>query len=158
VAVTLFSMILATGVGSFVSDKLAIERHRGWTSGLPAAAAIAVLLVALLLQPLIDNTLHFGLTLRCVLTVAVVVPLSLLLGTFFPMGMRLVQPLSTRPMPWMWGINGACGVLAGTVAVAISMWSGIHTNLYVALVVYGLLVIPASYLWQKQSETERARA
>ena len=63
------------------------------------------------------------------------------------MGMRLVSRISDDAMPWMWGINGACGVLASVIAVAISMWSGIHTNFYVALILYGLIAVPATFLW-----------
>jgi hypothetical protein len=58
----------------------------------------------------------------------------------------------------MWGVNGACSVLASTVAVAISMWAGIDTNLYVALLTYALLVLPASYLWRRRADAELAEA
>jgi hypothetical protein len=44
--------------------------------------------------------------------------------------------------PWMWGINGACGVLASVTAVAISMWFGINTNLWAAAAFYLILTWP----------------
>ena len=74
------------------------------------------------------------------------VPLSLLLGTFFPLGMRLIAPLADTLTPWMWGVNGACGVLAGAVAVAVSMWLGIDMNLKLAAICYALLTLPALLL------------
>jgi len=46
-------------------------------------------------------------------------------------------------MPWMWGVNGATGVLASVTAVAISMWSGISTSLFVAVLAYASLCVPA---------------
>jgi hypothetical protein len=57
----------------------------------------------------------------------------------------------------MWGINGACGVLASVIAVAISMWAGIHTNFYVALIIYGLISVPASILWAQQAQSEHPK-
>jgi hypothetical protein len=42
----------------------------------------------------------------------------------------------------MWGINGACGVLASVTAVAVSMWFGINTNLWAAAGFYLLLIWP----------------
>jgi hypothetical protein len=45
----------------------------------------------------------------------------------------------------MWGVNGACGVVASTLAVATSMWIGIDWNLRVASVLYAALLAP---LWR----------
>ncbi len=42
----------------------------------------------------------------------------------------------------MWGVNGACGVMASILAVMISMWLGIQANLLAAASLYGLLLIP----------------
>ena len=149
VAVILFSMILATGLGSLVSDRIPIERRPSPVLGLPVATAAVVLAVSLALQPVVSHTIQLQLTARCLITIAMVSPLAFLLGMFFPMGMRLVRRLSEDAMPWMWGINGACGVLASVVAVAISMWAGIHTNFTVALLTYAALAFPALALWRR---------
>ncbi len=69
-----------------------------------------------------------------------------MLGFFFPMGLRAVGTLSHAATAWMWGVNGACGVLGSVVAVAISMWVGIQANLIAAAVVYGSLAIPLWFL------------
>ena len=71
------------------------------------------------------------------------------LGLCFPVGLRLVGALSEDAMPWMWGVNGAAGVLATVTAVAVSMWSGISTSLYVATLAYALLTLPALVLWRR---------
>jgi hypothetical protein len=51
-------------------------------------------------------------------------------------GRHLVALLGHR---MMWGVNGACGVMASILAVMISMWAGIHTNLMIAAALYALL-------------------
>jgi hypothetical protein len=43
--------------------------------------------------------------------------------------MRLVSAISTGPTPWFWGINGAAGVLAASVAVVTSIAFSIDTTL-----------------------------
>jgi predicted membrane-bound spermidine synthase len=154
VAVILFSMILATGIGSLISDRIPLETKRGAVIAIPLITAALVGVVALILQPVFEGTIEQNLITRAVITVAVVAPVSTMLGMFFPMGMRLVGRLSQDAMPWMWGINGACGVLASVIAVAISMWSGIHTNFYLALVTYALIAVPAVALWKAGKSAE----
>lgn len=152
VAVILFSMILATGVGSLISDRIPIERSKVAVVAIPLITAAVIGVVALLLQPVFEGTIQYPLLKRATITVGLVAPTAIMLGMFFPMGMRLVARLSEDAMPWMWGINGACGVLASVIAVAISMWAGIHTNFYVALIIYGLISIPATILWSEASD------
>ena len=54
--------------------------------------------------------------------------------------MRLVSAIDAKPTPWFWGINGAVGVLASVVAVAISIAFGISTTLAIGAVCYVLLI------------------
>jgi hypothetical protein len=42
----------------------------------------------------------------------------------------------------MWGVNGACGVMASILAVMSSIWLGIHVNLVAAALLYALLAFP----------------
>jgi hypothetical protein len=78
--------------------------------------------------------------------VLVLAPAGLLMGFGFPTGMRLVSEIDRGPMPWFWGINGAGGVLAASVAVLTSMAFSIDTSLQVGGVCYALLVLPAAGL------------
>ncbi|MBN1654208.1 MAG: class I SAM-dependent methyltransferase [Deltaproteobacteria bacterium] len=149
VVVVLFSMILATGVGSFISDRLDVNGRMFWPLALPVTTVAVLLFIALFLQPVTTGTIHNSLPVRCLLAVSMVAPLAALLGTFFPMGMRLLGRLSSTATAWMWGVNGATGVLASVFAVAISMWSGISTNFYAALVAYAMLALPATLLWRQ---------
>jgi hypothetical protein len=78
---------------------------------------------------------------------------ALPLGLCFPIGLRVVRRISDDATPWMWGVNGAAGVLASVSAVAISMWTGISTSLYLAAGAYALLVVPALALWHRGSSS-----
>ncbi len=149
VAVILFSMILATGAGSLLSDRIPIEIRSGWLLAIPLGIAGLLLLGTLAIQTLMDATLRLGLVPRCAIAAGFVALTALPLGTCFPVGLRLVARHSEGALPWMWGVNGACGVLASVSAVGVSMWSGIHTNLYAAAGAYALLAVPG--LWLSRS-------
>jgi len=147
-AIILFSMICFTGIGSFVSDRFPIDRHR-WVLKLPLAIGAAVLVLIYAIQPIMDATIQFGLPVRSLVVIACSAPISVLLGFCFPVGMVLVGRLSPDATPWMWGINGAAAVLASILAVGISMWLGIHVNLLAAGLLYILLPLPAHILERK---------
>jgi cobalamin synthase len=68
------------------------------------------------------------------------------MGFGFPTGMRLVSAISTGPTPWFWGINGAAGVLAASVAVATSIAFSIDTTLRIGAACYLLVAAPAMLL------------
>ena len=71
-------------------------------------------------------------------------------------GIHIIASFDDRAMPWMWGVNGACGVLASVLAVAISMWAGIEASLYVAMACYTLLPWPGRLLSVIRSSAEDA--
>ena len=144
-SITLFSMILFAGIGSYISDRAAPRWPAlEWTMPL---AAMAGLLVLLALVPVVTRaTIGYGLGMRSAIVVALLGPLSALLGFFFPTGLRLVNRLSPEATAWMWGVNGACSVLGSIVAVAISIFVGIHANVLAAAALYGMLAFPLAVL------------
>jgi hypothetical protein len=139
VSVVLFSMILAAGAGSLCSDLVPIERRSRWLAALPLGIAALLVAVATSLQALIDATLAQGLLVRCATAVAVVAVPAFLMGTCLPFGLRLVRRQGEAVLPWMWGINGACSVLAAVSAIGLSMTWGIDANLAIAAACYALL-------------------
>jgi len=143
-AVILFSMILFAGFGSLLSDRLVNLRMQRALTILPAVASVFLLIGLSSLQPLIDTTISLGLFGRCVVVTLFVGVVAFPLGFFFPLGLRTVRRISDDATPWLWGINGAAGVLAGVTAVAVSMWWGISASLLLAATAYALLYVP---LW-----------
>lgn len=143
-AIILFSMILFAGLGSLWSDRLALTGRR--YLAVPAAIAGLVLAAVLLLPAAFSAGAPLGLAGRTAIVLAFTAPISTLLGFCFPLGMRLVGRHSDEATAWMWGINGACGVLASIAAVAISMWIAIDANLIVAAACYGGLIVPMRLL------------
>ena len=139
-AVVLFSMLLATGVGSALSERFRLA-GQGPILLLPVAIAGVLAAVATLLPIVIPATIAAGLLARTAIVVAVAAPLSMLLGMCFPLGVRMVadQP---AVIAWAWGVNGALGVLASILAVGLSIWVGIDANFWVASASYLFLAVP----------------
>jgi len=144
-SITLFSMILFAGIGSFLSD-FVVMPHPRLERALPLLAAAILMTLLAVIGPATQATIGSPLPVRSAVVIALLGPLSLVLGGFFPTGLRLVGQLSSEATAWMWGINGAFSVLGSIVAVAISIFAGIHTNLLVAGGVYALLTVPLTTL------------
>ena len=139
-AVILFGMILCTGIGSAISDchpdfgGMASGGASGGRSG-PGCRDCARADRWSTPPP------PGALAGRTGMVLALLAPVSILLGLGFPMGMRLVGPASDAATAWLWGVNGACGVLASVGAVAVSMWFGIHRNLWLAAAIYLVVAV-----------------
>ncbi len=135
--ILLFSIIASTGLGSFVSDRLFFQR-RDVLMGLSLLTAISVLLLQELVSYLMLNYSGERVMVRIFLSVAAIFPLGILLGCFFPAGMRQARALYPSAAPWFWGLNGIFGVLFSSLAVFISIYVSISTNFYLGALFYSL--------------------
>jgi hypothetical protein len=133
-SIVLFLMILSAGLGSLASDRLDLARRSFRL--IPFAIGVCALIEAAFLQTGIGSTVGWPLAARTAVVAAFIGPLAFLMGTCFPIGMRLVGRHSDRVTAWMWGINGACGVMGSIAAVMTSMWVGIDAGLVIAALMY----------------------
>ena len=133
-AIVLFAMILFSGLGSFASDRAATPAPA--ITRVPLLAALLILGLAFGVQPLIELTIEQPLWLRCLVVIALIAPVSFLLGFCFPLGLRAVAARSEDATPWMWGVNGAFGVVASVLSVVMSMALGISSSWIAAATLY----------------------
>jgi hypothetical protein len=140
-AVVLGGIILAAGVGSLLSGKLAVERG-GLTAWLyPLAPALLVIAARLAVGPVTESFAGAETAVRVLLSVALIAPPALGMGVCFPLGLRLVERAGGRAVtPWLWGINGAFGVCASGLALGTSMTWGISTTMAVGAACYFALI------------------
>ncbi|MEA2831869.1 MAG: hypothetical protein QOG66_71 [Methylobacteriaceae bacterium] len=146
-SVVLFSLILATGIGALVSEKFPLnsaQRLFVWA----IVTALYIIALPYWMPPILLQLDSAQLVTRAGFAVLVLAPAGFLMGFGFPTGMRLVSEIDRRPMPWFWGINGAGGVLAASVAVLTSMAFSIDTSLQVGGLCYLLLTVPSAALWR----------
>ncbi len=141
-AVILFVLLLAGGLGSFISGRIGDERlYRG---GLPVLGALAAVLAAagLLVQPVVGSFAAAETPVRIAASAALLAVMGFFLGMAFPLGMRLATRMRPQLAPWLWGVNGATSVLATVLAVVIAMLAGISASFWTGVASY-LLALAA---------------
>jgi hypothetical protein len=138
--VLLFAFILSTGIGSFLSERLPLTRAP-WALLYPAVACAAILVTRFLLAYLTRQMVPAPMTTKIVVSIVAIFPLGLMLGLFFPVGMRLTRSIHPKETPWYWALNGIFGVLSSAFAVFISIFLGISVNFYLAAICYALVLV-----------------
>lgn len=138
--VALFSLILSTGAGSLLSERLTPRGPMHLMTWLGLLTAYLLFLPAWL--PLVTGSWLAAAPLiaRAAASVVVIFPAGLLMGYGFPTGTRLVNAIDPHPMPWFWGVNGAAGVLAAGLAVACSIGFSVDATIRVGAACYALLL------------------
>ena len=129
--VVLFSMILFTGLGSYASDAILGQRGSRFAA-CAVALGVGLVVTSLTIAPLCAVAVAWPLAARIGTVLALIAPLSVLMGLCFPHGARLVQQQDPEALAWMWGANGGAGVVASIAAVIVSMTVGIEWNLLLA--------------------------
>ena len=143
--VTLFSLLLGTGIGAAWSRRLD-------GPGLARATAIAIVGIALVavafvvaVGPIISWAVPFSRPLRLAVALVVLVPVGMLLGIPMPAGIRLLSARAPQMVTWAWGMNGALSVVGATLAIFIAMNWGFQITLLAAAATYllglGALVV-----------------
>jgi hypothetical protein len=144
-SIALFAIVLSTGVGSLLSERVRLDTHAQFTVwALLLATYISCL--PLWLPGVLSGIESMGIMARGATTVAIIAPAGLLMGFGFPTGMRRVLQQNPGPAPWFWGINGAAGVLGSILAVAVSVTFGISATWYCGAICYAALVPAAAML------------
>jgi len=134
--VTLFSLLLGTGVGAAWSRRVKDEAlARSASVALLLVAAVGVFVIAAV-TPVISWAIPFARAARIAIAVGLLAPIGMLLGIPMPTGLRLLQARAPEMVTWAWGINGALSVLGATLAIFIAMNWGFRVTLLAASTTY----------------------
>jgi predicted membrane-bound spermidine synthase len=125
VSVVLFS----SGLGSLFSSRLGA----GWCFPL-----LLVYLIALvtLWSPVSNWALGHSLPVRAVLVSGLLIPLGVLMGMPFPIGVALLGRHASYLVPWAWGINGATSVVASILTAMVALDRGFACVLASGAILY----------------------
>jgi len=134
-SVTLFSLLISLGCGSYCS-RFWVSRHRQVLVLSVIAIALLALFYAQGMPQLQAWLFDAPLWVRVVVTAALLAPLGLVMGTFFPLGIRVASAIDQDWVPWAWGINGCASVTAGVLAVVLAMSFGFSFVWMVSVVTY----------------------
>ncbi|MCX7719600.1 MAG: hypothetical protein N2111_14520 [Candidatus Sumerlaeaceae bacterium] len=134
--VTLFAMLVFTGLGSYLSEGwFGWLRTRPWVIPLAIAGGVfSVLLSPVVVEPLIGLPL-WGRVLVAGVWLAL---LSLPLGVPFAYGVRLLNYHNPSFVPWAWAVNGCLSVIGSILTVVLSMNFGFNAVLIFAVGIYAV--------------------
>lgn len=162
--VLLASMIFFTGIGSMMSGAKLFDRGR-WEVFYPWVPAALIAATGTLLPSAMNSFASQGTGVRVLISLLLIAPTALGLGLGFPLGLRLCERMEAKVLasseprahhgaalgPWLWGINGACGVCASGLALGTSMVMGIDMTLLVGMACYAILPLAAAQLRRASS-------
>jgi predicted membrane-bound spermidine synthase len=137
-SVTLFALLLSSGAGSLLSARFGQERNRFLFGAVSVLVAVVVLFEVV--QPaIVDHFVGSALPVRIAVTVFLVAPIGLCLGSFMPLGLRTVAattPHAREYVAWAWAVNGFFSVIASILATILAMVIGFRELMLLALLVY----------------------
>ncbi|MDQ4077157.1 MAG: hypothetical protein M3220_13025 [Chloroflexota bacterium] len=139
-------LLIGSGLGSLVADKVSGERAR---VAVWAALGVAALLsLWLLLWPILTgHVLHGDQLMRIIVTAGTLLPLAMLMGIPFPMGLLTISGTGGRQIALAWAVNGVMTVVGSVGAVTIAIVAGFNRVLLMGIVLYLLAAIVATLLW-----------
>lgn len=138
--VTLCALLIFAGVGSLLSVRTATNSSR--TVWRLFAALCAVMLIEWFLGRLaLERWLTAPLPVRIALSVAAIAPLGVVLGMFFPIGLRALSERLSYAVPLAWAANGSCSVLGTVLAVILATVFGFRVTMFFAVMLYLLAAV-----------------
>ena len=134
--VTLFSLLLGTGIGAALSRRLTPETLRRSTAVAILVIVALGLLAIVTVAPFITWAIPFSRPVRIAVAVATLVPIGMVLGIPMPAGIRLLTSRAPQMLTWAWGMNGALSVVGATLAIFIAMNWGFSATFVAASSTY----------------------
>jgi hypothetical protein len=133
-SIALFALLLWTGIGSLLTDRVRDER-RTLIGALTAACALIAISIAALL-PITHALISAPFAIRVVVTIFLLAPVGIALGMAMPIGLRRFSARHPSGVPWAWGVNAIGSVLASAAAITLAILFGFRAATVLALVCY----------------------
>jgi spermidine synthase len=136
--VTLFALLVFSGIGSLVSDRYSAQRNRALLFLLVALAAL-ILWYQFGMGWVVDRYVGVPLPIRVSLAILFLAPLGLCLGAFMPIGLASISAVTEYKrefIAWGWAVNGFFSVVSSILATVLSMTTGFKMVMLIAGVVY----------------------
>jgi hypothetical protein len=155
ISVTLFTILVFSGLGSIYARRFDVRSYRTalliW-----GPIILATLFYALGLELILAQSHTSSLSLRFVLVTSLLAPGSFFMGMPFPTMMRMMQGKEEMLIPWAWAINAFTSVAASTLAVFLAMQTGFSIVLLLGTAAYLLSLLFFAGRLALLGETERA--
>jgi hypothetical protein len=134
--VTLFSLLLFSGVGALFSSRAKAETPRERLLAPLGGIALLAAAYGVFLPFVLSHAMGLPLAARVLVTVALIAPLGVMMGMPLPLGVMLLRRRSPELVIWAWGINGFCSVLGSVLAIIFAHAMGYRATLFVGAFLY----------------------
>jgi hypothetical protein len=145
-AVVLFTLLLASGVGSYMQRNVRAADAGVWLK--PALLCMALVAVGLLTPLIAEQLKYYDTGVRIVASGLIIAGMGVFMGMMFPLGVALAAVRHEHLLPWYWGINGVASVFASVLAVVLSLEYGISFTFWVGVACYAVC-LPAVLVARK---------
>lgn len=122
--VILFSVLLATSAGAYLSSRFPVARLGRVMLISGAALAAFAMFAGFVLPGILHMLIAQSLPVRIVLTVLLVLPCGVLMGVMVPSIVRVLSAANSPLVPWGWGVNGATSVIGTVIATVVAIYGG----------------------------------
>jgi predicted membrane-bound spermidine synthase len=139
-AVVLFSLLLFSAAGSWLTGRFDPDRLPSTIAKLLVAVVAVVGIYIVALSPIFYGLVHLPLAARIAIAVVLLAPLGVVMGMPMPSGIRMMARRAPELIPWAWGVNGATSVMGSVVALVIAMLAGFNEALLVGSALYLLAI------------------
>ena len=134
--VVLFSVLLGSGLGSMLTERFATpDQPRRFVVALGVLLAV-VAVFGIISAGVLHATESATTPMRILVAVALLTPLSLMMGMPFALGMRMAATRTGATTSFMWGINGAMSVCGSVFGLVLALFFGIATAFWVGAATY----------------------
>jgi hypothetical protein len=148
--VVIFSMLLSSSAGSFLSPRVIAADDRR-LSILLIGVVSSVALLVLLAPAVMDATLSQPLFLKLAALAAMIFPVGFLMGMPFPSGLRRIEAGFPNAVCWAWAVNAAASVLGSVGAVFFGIYLGLAQTAMIGGGLYGV-ALAAVHLTARRTE------
>jgi hypothetical protein len=139
VAATISTILLFSGLGSFVSEK-----WEGAWSKLPwiiIGVVFLAIINGLMFNGFTLSTVNYGLAIKLLLFVLMIGPIAFLMGFPFPLAISYLSKKHQQAIPWAWGVNGYFSVISSPLAIILAVEWGYQVLWLLAAALYVLPLI-----------------
>ncbi|MFQ5975878.1 MAG: hypothetical protein ACE5J5_06160, partial [Candidatus Hydrothermarchaeales archaeon] len=156
ISTVLFGLLVFSGLGSLYTNRSTVSARR--LKYRLTILVLTVLFYLFFLPVFFAYVRTTNMWLRYAAAVLAIAPIGFLMGMPLPMGIRLVEKIDIKLIPWAWAANGSASVLASILAVILAMHSGFSQVILLASLAYALSMVSVIFAFPPpRLEEQRSR-
>ncbi|UCC73788.1 MAG: hypothetical protein JSV86_04295 [Gemmatimonadota bacterium] len=135
-SVVLVALLLSTGIGSLLADRINIHRSTAC-----AAVATLTLILSIVVFPIVHNTIQLAFPSRLSLSLILVLLCGLPMGFPLALAIRELGRFSSESVAWAWAVNASASVVGSCMVMILMVFLGSHYGFGLSVVCYGAAAV-----------------